>query len=174
MKCSFAITVFAVFCEVLAIKTSTLAPLDTSYALIDFAYVNSSIDCSKKLCIRKCCAANYILVNERCIFGDSAKFAVRLYEKKKKLINKHFTDFRFISGMIECENNNYYRLDADIDPGDAFYVQKDGRLWRDAANKSLPYDQFCLEYFQDIGVSALMCFSKSGKTVIARALSFLL
>ncbi|KAF5272746.1 hypothetical protein FQA39_LY07773 [Lamprigera yunnana] len=132
-----------------------------SYTFGTYVYNGTISDCEcgdRNICVRKCCHLNYIYRDGHCVFDESAVFKVDVYDGVD-LINDNF-QYRYLPGKMTCQSVNatYYRLEPNDYPEDQFYLQADGTLWQPAKEKYMAENRYCLEYFEDIGMSAFGCF----------------
>lgn len=122
-------------------------------------YFTSSIeycDCNAtRMCLRKCCQINYIIEGHTCVSNISIDFKVDVYNGTRVL--NETIEFKYISGMVTCNEGSFYKLDPKNYPEDTFYLQKDGRLWQPELKTHIKQEDYCLEYFADIELSALVC-----------------
>lgn len=113
---------------------------------------NSMCKCDNKPCIRKCCTNGYSILNKMCSKYD-IDFRVPVYNGSE-LMSDNETNFNFIFGM-QCAE--FYAIKAN---DEEFFIQSDGRMWIPSLNEYHDNSNFCIEHFQNIGFSALVCFKE--------------
>ncbi|KAF2899562.1 hypothetical protein ILUMI_06612 [Ignelater luminosus] len=122
---------------------------------------NCGCDYSLHMCVRKCCAENYTLQNRTCVLNYEP-FSVSIYQDDTE--STSLSTYSLITGIMKCAGKyGYYKLDPKEYTEDKFYFQENGKLWLEKINKFVYKDQFCLENFDDIGLSALVCFPKGAR-----------
>lgn len=142
-----------------------------SYSLSSFVYSGTKDNnCGDKTCIRKCCQPNYHISDASCVFSNTNQFSVTVYEENHTVINDAAT-FSIVSGIMDCANSNQYRLEPNTHKEDAFLVQKDGRLYHPLTKTYIESGQYCLDNFDDIQFSAIVCANQGYQ--IGRGLNFI-
>ncbi|KAK4872681.1 hypothetical protein RN001_014710 [Aquatica leii] len=145
--------------------TNNNDPEDDAYAYGTYVYNGtiSACNCTKtKICVRKCCHLNYVLIDKLCVRNSTLEFKVDVFDDT--VMVNDVLDFRYLPGRMICDSGStYYRLEPIDFPEDQFYMQRDGRLWQPLVNKHIASDRYCLERFDDIGISAFACFDAIDK-----------
>lgn len=138
--------------------------LESTYSVNSVVFENSLDDCgcdSLHMCLRKCCAENYTLHNKTCVLNYQP-FSVSICQDDMESTSA--STYSLITGIMKCAGKyGYYRLDPNEYIEDKFYFQESGKLWLKKINRFVYKDQFCLENFDDIGLSALVCFPKGAR-----------
>ncbi|KAF2885027.1 hypothetical protein ILUMI_21143, partial [Ignelater luminosus] len=135
----------------------------SSYPMSSVVYNENSLeecDCYNDgiTCLRKCCPEGYVLKKKMCIRSDNSKqLKTMLLHQHRDIVLNTFRQSRFVFGVMECQRG-MYKLEPRIYSDDEFYLQVNGSLWQPASKDMINHDRFCLEYFEDVGISALVCF----------------
>ncbi|KAK5639760.1 hypothetical protein RI129_010571 [Pyrocoelia pectoralis] len=131
-----------------------------AYPFDTYVYNGTISDCKcddlTNICVRKCCDLNYMLSERKCTLNSTYDFKIDVYDGIKPVAD--FFNFRYVAGKLNCVDGvAHYRLEPSDFPDDAFYLQRDGSLWQPAVEKYIIRERYCLENFEDIGLSALVC-----------------
>lgn len=113
-----------------------------------------SFDCENEAvwCLRKCCSENYTMRGKTCVWDDSIQDVLNRRLDAAKGADDNFT---YLTGMLSCRT---YRLDPEGYSHDVFKIAPDGKLVKPRVNNIVDLKSYCVEQFDDIGVSALSCF----------------
>ncbi|KAL3275853.1 hypothetical protein HHI36_020594 [Cryptolaemus montrouzieri] len=107
------------------------------------------------LCLRKCCSPGFYIEKQKCVRKfNSRKFDIPLHDKESFI--QLYDENDFIVGTME--NCNFYLLNKDADPDDAFYVQVNGDLWLPSYQQTQEKSRYCLEFLKNDSLVALVCF----------------
>lgn len=157
-----------VLCAVFFVCFSMLVPncgsQGVSYNFSSFPFnetVLEDLGCNSiRTCIRKCCDVNYIPIHKTCVFNGNKTFSLSVYHEetflKEELIERNLV----VPGIVNCAKDKYYRLDSNMYEDDVSYIQKNGKLWLPKTRNLLNLDEFCVDYFEDIGISFLKCYDQ--------------
>lgn len=122
--------------------------------------------CGKRnVCVKKCCAENYVVKRKECVLTKNSTFSFDVY---KETINVTSTDFTFYvihDFNTNCKSKQNLRLDPRYMPEDEFLVQTDGSLYKPYDNSSnwIDFKDFCLDIFvmpHGEEFTALVCYEE--------------
>ncbi|KAF5272747.1 hypothetical protein FQA39_LY07774 [Lamprigera yunnana] len=107
-------------------------------------------------CIRKCCNQSYIIPEE---VGNCTEVAVDNFKIDMETTGGVKTQsICYKYGIMDCPAKlNFYRLDPNSNDEDKFQIKADGKLWQYSSSSLYGTDEYCVEDFGDIGVSAFLC-----------------
>ncbi|KAF5288086.1 hypothetical protein FQR65_LT12136 [Abscondita terminalis] len=155
------------YVEMLTLFLILLVPSSSgdSYEFSTSIFNNTALTtCDEKTCVRKCCNLNYVPVHKKCVWNDTSAL-------KDFLTNNSLKDYEFFPGIAACPSDRFYLLNTLVHHDDAFVLEKSGRLRLKVSGDLFQYDEFCLDYFQNVGVSALTCVPEKTLTMkISKAL----
>ncbi|KAB0803803.1 hypothetical protein PPYR_00773 [Photinus pyralis] len=139
--------------------------LPAKYSFDTYLFDQTSSDCEcdeETACVRKCCALNYFWSEKSCTFHAGTQFDTAVYIGDQNVTTSKRC---YIWGKFQCAGEGFYfRLEPYNYSADVFYPQYDGRLWLPSTNKHFPASGYCLDYFEDNRISALVCEDAMLKT----------
>ncbi|KAF5292881.1 hypothetical protein FQR65_LT11133 [Abscondita terminalis] len=105
-------------------------------------------------CIRKCCNPDNIIPGYElnCTHVGVDNFRINISTEFGDEIPKMCYKY----GVMKCEKS-FYRLDPLAYEEDQFEIRFDGKLWTTNLQDLYDSDGYCLENFEDIGMSAYVC-----------------
>lgn len=96
--------------------------------------------CNVKICIRKCCALNKLLIGGKCTAAEYAEeFTIDIFDKNEFKRQGNFSYGR----SLNCAKR--HGLYPDRDPKDQFFIQEDGRIYVHGKNRFEDKDRYCVE-----------------------------
>ncbi|XP_031355944.1 G-protein coupled receptor Mth2-like isoform X7 [Photinus pyralis] len=141
------VTVFPVF---LFVNVFAEITVPFSLFLYNDTIRNASKNCNEiSNCLRKCCDFGYTPVRKNCVLSNSTIF--------ENIWKTNFSSAALFPGVIRCANNKIYLFNKSKYPDDDFALEKDGSLHLHHWNQRFSHDEFCVDYFDGIGFSGLIC-----------------
>ncbi|XP_031357285.1 G-protein coupled receptor Mth2-like [Photinus pyralis] len=107
------------------------------------------------ICIRKCCELNHGIPGSaaNCTWYGNPNFVTQITHDSETP-----PDVCFTYGIMQC-GFTFFRLEPRMNADDEYEI-KDGVLSTPAIEMAYPYNEFCVEDFEDIGVSAYVCVNE--------------
>lgn len=115
----------------------------------------------EKTCLRKCCASGYSFseVRKKCVLDKDNDHHIRIYEEWLNLSD----NFDYVPG-IEC--SDIYYQDPITNPKDVFLILKNGLMHIIPPNVFINASAYCLDYFENKGICAIVCFPSDNENVL--------
>ncbi|KAF5286673.1 hypothetical protein FQA39_LY16156 [Lamprigera yunnana] len=147
------ITVHLVF----STRSEALVPNQTWYPLktLFYTYTDEFQCANGSICVRKCCAQNYVITENNCTEKTGSSINVSVYDGTQK-VDGHSVDY--VVGMLYCEYG-YYKLEPNVYPDDLYLVQENGSLWKTATKEFFSPHEYCLDSLAD-DTSVFLCISE--------------
>lgn len=149
---------FLLFVVFPVVENLACSQLEISADVEEYNITSYSEDdcCSCIGCARKCCADGFaVLLKERkCSRNVSGNFSAFIYDQDK--IHNGVKNLNFINGFLKCPS---YFLEPENYEDDVFFLLPDGRLWLKNSDVYRGVKDYCVDYVDDIGFTAFVCFS---------------
>ncbi|KAK4872682.1 hypothetical protein RN001_014711 [Aquatica leii] len=131
---------------------------DVSCDTIEVSLANARPDCvcdDLHPCIRKCCNPNHIIPDEAENCTDVGVDEFKINITGETSIN---AEVCYKYGVMNCTDNlNFYRLSPNEFDEDKYEIRSDGKLWTTNLKTLHDSDEYCVENFEDIGISVYLC-----------------
>ncbi|CAH1099151.1 unnamed protein product [Psylliodes chrysocephalus] len=113
--------------------------------------------CNIKNCIRKCCGRNSFMNDTKddnfCENSANVNFSLDVYHETEKKYHGNLNNFTMLFGYDCPENLHSFRVDSS----DQIFIQENGTLYYADWMALYNLDSYCVDFFQDNELSAMVC-----------------